>query len=373
MGQGSRIRLFSKVADAVTTSHVSRLIPTARAYAHVAGAIVKNVHDRPGLPRSAHVIPTWRCDLKCATCKVWRKSSFDDEIDTEAWRGVIRKLRCLDIVKIIGGEPFARPDLAEICEAVFDEIDPWLVQITSAGTRTDEILGFLDRVGRPGLQLRISLDGFEDSYRKLRGAPEAFHAVNRTLQDAAAMSEKRGFTLGVNFCVTDESVADLPDMIAYCRELGVDCVPGIAVKPFLEHVEDWSAVEHKVLMATDVERISAALADARIGAKEGMGWLVRRYLRGANERVYRDRLTDGSGKRFRCREVRDLAYIMPNADVVICGLRYDPVGSLRTHTVEQIWDSPEATRARGVVDACRGCNQASTEILSRLYTGYWSA
>lgn len=351
---------------------MTRLAATSRAYWNVARAVAKNINDQPGLPRAAHLIPTWRCDLRCATCQVWRKPETERELSTDDWIRVVERLHVLDVVKIIGGEPFARDDLEPIVDAVWRFIDPWMVQITSAGTRTDTILSFLEKQGRPGLQLRISLDGFAESYQRMRGSAEGFHAANRTLQEAARLAQKRGFTLGVNFCVTDDSVDDLPDMIEYCRELGVDCVPGIAVKPFLEHVEDWSKVHHRVLMVKDAARISTALRDARLGPQEKLDRAVKWFLRRSNDAIFDDRLGGRQdGRRFRCREIRDLAYVLPTADVVVCGLRYDVVGNLLTHSVEDIWSSPRAVEMRRVVDQCPGCNQASTEIMSRLYSGYW--
>ena len=39
----------------------------------------------------------------------------------------------LDLVKISGGEPFVRRDIVEILTAVREEVDPYILQLTTNG------------------------------------------------------------------------------------------------------------------------------------------------------------------------------------------------------------------------------------------------
>ncbi|MCB1153684.1 radical SAM protein [bacterium] len=343
----------------------------AKAYFHAAEAIGKSVVDVPQLPRAAHFIPTWKCDLKCATCQVWKRGAWEDELDTSAMIGIIKKLACLDIVKVIGGEPFARPDLSELCDAMWEHIDPYLLQITTAGTRTDRIVPFLERHGRPGLQIRVSMDGLEDIYPKMRRGDEehGYRQVVETIREGSKLARERGFSMGVNFCVTDKSVEDLPKVVAFCREHGVDCVPGMAVQPFLQHVPDWESVEHKVLMIDEPDKVADVMRRVDWGSKQGIGKAAAAFLKRENVHLFAERMHHRPVKPFGCREVRSLAYLMPNGDMAVCGLRYDAIGNLTQNTVEEIWTSPRATELRGLVDACQGCQQASTQIMSRMYGG----
>ncbi len=344
-------------------------MPRLRAYAHVADAIVRNLDDRPGLPRAAHVVPTWRCDGQCTMCDNWKRAETWEELSTEQWNVMARRLRSLDIVKIIGGEPFLREDLAEICESFRQYADPYILQITTAGYRTEGIVEFLERCGGPDLNLRISLDGMENSYGKVRDKPEAFPQVLETLKAAAALAKEKGFSVGANYGMTDDTVDELPQAIELCRNLGVDLVPGINFSPFLKNVEDWSKVEHKIIQASDRQKIKRAYMQWKMGYKGGLDRAAQWFLRRSNKDIVSRRLDGEAPKRFRCREVRNLAYVMPNGDMTVCGLRYDVIGNLMKNDVEEIWSSERADELRRMTDECPGCYQSSTEIMSRLYCG----
>jgi MoaA/NifB/PqqE/SkfB family radical SAM enzyme len=82
-----------------------------------------------------------------------------------------------------------------------------------------------------------------------------------------------------------------------------------------------------------------------------------------------ERQLEGDIQRFSCRELRDLLYLLPNGDVVRCGLDHRPVGNLRDSTFDEIWFGEEVKAFRQRVDQCPGCLQASVQILSRLYGG----
>ncbi len=345
------------------------IIPRLRAYAHVAEAAWLNLDDKPGLPRAAHVVPTWRCDGQCTMCDNWKRAEQWEELTTAQWDEAARRLRCLDIVKIIGGEPFVREDLAEICESFRRHAKPYILQITTAGHRTEAIVEFLMRRGAPDLNLRISLDGMEKSYARVRDKPDVFQSVLETLKACAALSKEKGFSVGANYGMTDDTVDELPEAVAFCRDLGIDLVPGINFSPFLHHVEDWSKVEHKIVQVKDTDKVRRAYEKWKMGYRGGLSRFAKLFLQRSNRDIATRRLAGEPPQRFRCREVRNLAYVMPNGDMAVCGLRYDAIGNLTQNTVEEIWCSKRADELRRMVDACTGCYQSSTEIMSRLYCG----
>ena len=129
---------------------------------------------------AGHLIVTYRYNLKCAGCGSWKVKEHAD-LTAEEWRGVFRQLKSLDLVKILGGEPFVRKDIVEILEGVRDIVDPYILQLTTNGMLTRKTIEAIDAVAWPGLQLRISVDGTEKTHDKMRGVEGSWKLVTRPL------------------------------------------------------------------------------------------------------------------------------------------------------------------------------------------------
>ncbi len=344
-----------------------RLPPRVRAYAHVAAARLRRPGARPSLPRAAHLLITWRCNLRCAVCEAWGHED-SEELSARQWRAVWPQLRSLDIVKIIGGEPFLREDLPDVLDDVRRTIDPFIVQLVTNGTLTEAVVELARRHAWPGLHLRVSLDGMEATHDAARGRPGTFAQAMATLEGLARVRRHRRFHLGVNFILTDDSRRDMDPLVARCRELGADVVTGFAARPFLRHTH----------MATaDVRAVNLGQPDAALrrmarrdhGARDGFNAAERWFLRAVNQAVFRKHARAGADLRFGCRELRDLIYLMPDGAVVTCGLDHEPLGHLTREPLSTLWYGREAERFRRRVDACPGCMQGAVEIMSRLYGG----
>ena len=111
-------------------------------------------------PHAAHLIVTFKCNLKCLGCGSWKVKEHAD-LSTDEWHEVFGQLTSLDVVKVLGGEPFVRRDIVELLTDIRDTIDPYILQLTTNGMLTDRVVEAVEAVGWPGLQLRISVDGMD--------------------------------------------------------------------------------------------------------------------------------------------------------------------------------------------------------------------
>jgi len=343
-----------------------------RAVWNVATGNLANVLGFTPWPRAAHLVPTWRCNLQCRVCTVWQRAEREPDLPAEAMLRIVRRLRCLDIVKMIGGEPFLYEPLPEVGRAIRNVIRPYIFQIITNGTLTERIVDFVRETAWPGLHLRLSVDGMAARHAEYRpGQKDSFDKVMATLEACARLRRDHPFVLGVNFNLTTATAPDLPEMARLCEKLGVDLVPGMPVSPFLEDV-DIHAVEQRVLEIDDPEIIREALRQAAYGSNQGVTPLGRRFLKMSNDRIFKRLLEGGAAHPFGCRELRNLIYIFPTGDVVLCGLRHLKLGNLAERDLVYLWRGSRAAELRREADACPGCNQAAIEIISRLY-GYWPA
>jgi len=341
-----------------------------RAWHNVARSATRRRLDPAWIPRphAAHLITTYRCNLKCIGCPSWEVKDHQD-LTTDEWLGVFRQLWSLDVVKVLGGEPFVRKDIVQLLAGVREIIDPYILQLTTNGMLTRRVIDAIEAVAWPGLQLRISVDGLDSTHDHIRGVDGSRRIVERTVRQVAELQPKYGFKFGINFALTDRSIPELDQMIAFADEVGADLIPGVNVDPFLigtSPPED--GPPQRVIMVSDPEQAYAALADARVGTKQELPLIDHLYSRLITRNVYDYQLHE-QGLSFPCRELRDLLYLLPNGDVVRCGMDHRAVGNLRQSTFDEIWFGSAIEPWRDKVDACPGCMQTSVQILSRLYGG----
>jgi MoaA/NifB/PqqE/SkfB family radical SAM enzyme len=347
----------------------AELARRARAWRNIAtSATMRRVKpDWVPRPHAAHLILTYRCNLKCEACPSWQVTEHAD-LETDEWLHLFDQLRSLDLVKILGGEPFVRKDIVEILVGVRDIIDPYVLQLTTNGMLTKKTVEAIHAVAWPGLQLRISVDGVEKTHDKMRGVEGSWKLVTRTVAEVAELKEKYGFKLGINFAITDDSVAELDEMVAFAESMGADLIPGVCVDPFLVGTTPPEEKQQKVILIENKERAIAALEDPRVGIRRQLPKVDHLLSRFITKTTHRQQVI-GEQHRFTCRELRDLLYLLPNGNVVRCGLDHRPVGNVREQSFDDIWFGDAIKPFRKRVDDCPGCMQSSVQIMSRLYGG----
>ena len=340
-----------------------------RAWGHMAQSALMRRVDPDWIPKphAGHLLMTYRCNLKCSGCGSWKVENHND-LTADEWKRVFRQLRSLDLVKVLGGEPFVRKDIVPILEGVRDIIDPYILQLTTNGMLTKPLIAAIKAVAWPGLQLRISVDGLPKTHDTMRGKDGSWDLVDRSVKEVAALKSQYGFRFGINFAVTDASMSDLGAMIEYAKEHGADLIPGINVDPFLVGTIPPEQQTPRVIMISDKEKAMRALMDARVGTKRQLPLLDHVYSRWQTKRTFHKQLFSGA-QRFHCRELRDLIYVLPNGDLVRCGLDHEPIGNVREERFDDIWYGKRIEKYRKKVRDCPGCLQASVQILSRLYGG----
>ena len=157
-------------------------------------------------------------------------------------------------------------------------------------------------------------------------------------------------------------------MVAYAQEHEADLIPGINVDPFLVGTTPPEEKTPKVIMISDPQKAMDALMDAGAGTKRQLPLIDHVYSRWQTKRTFHKQLFSGA-QRFHCRELKDLIYVLPNGDIVRCGLDHKAIGNLRTQSFDEIWFGKNIEHFRKKVKDCPGCLQASVQILSRLYGG----
>ena len=314
-------------------------------------------------PKMAHLMLSWKCNLKCIMCSVWKKERFKQARTSDFLR-LIDNLPSLDIVKISGGEPFLRTDCAEIVSHLQKRHNPYCLTIISNGTMTERMVEFAKRCGRPGLHLRLSLEGRGAIHDKLRGCPGCFDKTMTTLEALLPIMRQRRFTIGVNYNVNNETIKDLPWILDICRREKLNFIPGFWVAPFLEP----GRPEDSRALIDDLVDFRHRLESIYL-QEEGFSFLEALLLKRTVLGLYDQALESCDYKRFACRANRNTIYIMPDGSLVTCGIRQEVLGNLMFQNFADVWQSEKVCQARKIADSCSGCCQYSLKIMSKLYNG----
>lgn len=129
---------------------------------------------------------TWRCNLKCTTCSIWKMEPSDDltpeEID-EFSRS--KYFSHASYITLSGGEPMLRNDLPEVIKILHRNIPSATLNLTTNGfnpIRTEEVL---KKVLKDNPKIKfgtvgLSLNGPREIHDETRGVPGSFDRVIET-------------------------------------------------------------------------------------------------------------------------------------------------------------------------------------------------
>jgi len=136
---------------------------------------------------------------------------------------------------------------------------------------------------------------------------------------------------------------------------------------------EWLKQAERDLAAAEVSATAGhhnwAAFQAQQAAEKAVKALVQHLHGSVRGHAVKEILEEPSSLRFGCRELRNLMYVLPNGNLITCGLKHRPIGNLAHEKFEDLWFGEKIKTFRDAVDACEGCMQMSIKMQSRLYNG----
>jgi len=333
-------------------------------------------------PSFVTFLVTWRCNQRCIMCDIWKKKKSTEMSVMEIER-IFSQLKPLDAIKISGGEPFLREDLAEIVSILKQRVRPKIIHLTTNGTLTEKILSFIEKAGDlSNLHIKISIDALREEYNRIRGSNDSYTQAMATLSELVKVREKYGFYLGVaQTVVSPQCLADYEKLQQICRQKNVHLFSALAHPVPELYQANQSDNQMKVAenlgaeMPSDFsrEQIATMLKKFDDEASEVNDFLEKvvkkYYLKGLRNRL----LTKKKIPNPCCVELRSHLRILPNGDVPVCLYRATVVDNLLNPEVgnfEKFWfNSKKLQEYRQMVSHCRGCWEECEAIPNGVYTG----
>ncbi len=293
------------------------------------------------MPTSAFLAVTLLCNARCVMCDIWRNRGMDFT-PIDVYKKLPSSLRMIDLT---GGEPFLRPDMADVVRVVHQTCPKARILITTNGFLHHSIEKQIEDilVADPKIAFRISLDGGQETHEKIRRVPQAFEKVMR----AVSMLKQKGVVdIGIIYTLMMQNRYELKDVYRYTQK---------------QHINFSLNVVHDSPVYFGNQKTQ--LRPKPKEAKEPFEWLFKQQLKSINPKnwakawfnkqsyyymmTHRRPLPCGAGENF--------FYMDPFANIFMCHLKNWPIGNLKKQTFDEIWRGKPKKNLLPRASVCQDC------------------
>lgn len=187
--------------------------------------------ENPVHPLFIHFECTYRCNMKCAFCNVWRRNIYQNEATTQEFKQ--RMVECWDIgcsiASFTGGEPLLRNDIGKLLKFSNRDVGLFTGLVTN-GILLDKNV---DALSKYADILAVSFDvNNREAFNRTRGV-DAFDKVKHNIE----LAKKMGVEPELIAVITQETFPHIDDTIEFAKSLelpihfsAVDNVPRESVE-----------------------------------------------------------------------------------------------------------------------------------------------
>jgi MoaA/NifB/PqqE/SkfB family radical SAM enzyme len=285
------------------------------------------------------------CNLKCEHCFYWQRLNQRDDLSVEELVALSENLGPIENLNLSGGEPFMRPEFAEICLQFIRQNEVKQIYVPTNGYYTEKTVEALEKVlADDRLELfacELSLDGMAAFHNEFRGNPRSFEKAMETY-DALAELQQRDPRLRIHAIstVVGPNLDEIRELTTYlhqrCPKMdhhNLAIIRGDRKNESLKGPE----LDGYLELDRYAKRLWAEREEGRFGA------IVDPMLTWAKVRTARERK-----QVVPCKAGVLTGVINANGDVQLCETTasHPPVGNLREKSFREIWNSPEAWAQR---------------------------
>ncbi len=191
------------------------------------GSYLKKSFFRSGRLNFLILYVTSKCNLSCGSCFYHKKLNQIGDLPLAEYEKISKSLAEFSILGIGGGEPFTRPDLADICALFVERNKVDTIFIPTNGVLAEAILAntenLLKKFPNVSLSVNPSLDGLAEFHNKNRGAPAVFESCLKTIEGLIELKKKyKNLQVIVNTVVMRENFEDVIKLMEFLKQFEID-------------------------------------------------------------------------------------------------------------------------------------------------------
>ncbi len=287
------------------------------------------------------------CNLTCEHCFYWRNLNQRNDLTLDEIMALARELGPIENLNLSGGEPFLRPEFAEICRFFIRNNGVEQIYVPTNGYFTERTIKALRSILEEStLKLfvcELSIDGMPEYHDRFRGNAKSFAKLLETYEALAELqvSDPRVRIHSIS-TVTSENLDEIKRLTTYLYER---C-------PKMDH--------HNLALIRG-ERKNPSLVTPDLGAYRQLYEYARRLWAPREENRYgslvepmlqwaKTKTAEKQTQVIPCRAGVLSGVVYANGDVSFCET-LPPLGNLRQKSFRELWFSPEAEAMRRSVHA----------------------
>jgi radical SAM protein with 4Fe4S-binding SPASM domain len=303
----------------------------------------------PSFPLKCSLAVTYRCNMRCSMCNIWKKKSERSEVLPGDVAEFFRKAPQFKWVGFTGGEPFLRPDLEEMIEAVTRYApDLAALSFTTNGFLHEAIIRTMERWlrRRPSCLfiVIVSIDGDRELHDSIRGVAGAWE---QAVQTFCALKSLPGIKTELGFTLSSRNVGRFAGMYEAVKAR----YPRLRFDDININVFQKSSFyyENMEMEGPDTQALLAQLRQIRKMDRDSFS--INNFLRRTYLALYPAFLRKGRTP-LPCQALSSTLFIDPYGDLYPCAVFKARLASLHDmdQPLKQLWTG---TRAREIRRLCR--------------------
>lgn len=164
------------------------------------------------MPINLTVSVLYSCNSRCKTCNIWKKEAKN--LTLSEYELIFKKIgKAPYWITISGGEPFLRKDLPAICEIIYRNSKPTIINIPSNGILTDKIVDDVKKIcktcKKSQIIINLSVDGIGKQHDEIRQVPDNYKKLMKTYSQLQELN-LNNLSVGLHTVISRFNVQDFP-------------------------------------------------------------------------------------------------------------------------------------------------------------------
>ena len=274
-------------------------------------------------------------------------------------------------VTISGGEPFLREDVVEICESLYNNCKPKIINIPTNGTLCDEITRKVENILKTCLDVQVivnlSIDEIGEKHDEIRNTKGNFQKAMESYKSLKALKYPN-LTVGFHTVISKYNVQNIPTICTYLYGLNPDSY----IAEIAEERGELDTIGSNFIPSLDeysnaIDFISRQIKKRKFSGISNITQAFRLEYYQLTKKILRQKR-----QVIPCYAGIASVHIAPDGDVWPCCVQAKPIGNLReaNYNFRRIWFGDKANQLRREIKQgkcyCPLANAAYTNMLCHL-------